>query len=262
MPERVMAERVTGERVMRAEGEVSRCGPAGWDAVVKSSESERRVREEAVGTYVMLMLVVVVVVAVVTSKGNHSEEAEIIVCRMKNGNGHILCVPGQRLCEASSSHVGGEGTYTFNKYIYASLIGRVVVEPQRDLHIVKVTSGQQGTVMPEAGSIVTCRVLSVNPSQATVSIICGTVRKQNVRDHQIDTVEMYNCFRPDDIILAVVMSLGDLRNYELSTARSELGVVTAHCEEGHPLVPASWTTMKCKCRMEKRKVAKVMPPKT
>ncbi|XP_045103410.1 exosome complex component CSL4-like [Portunus trituberculatus] len=192
---------------------------------------------------------------------------------MKNGNGHILCVPGQRLCEASSSHVGGEGTYTFNKYIYASLIGRVVVEPQRDLHIVKVTSGQQGTVMPEAGSIVTCRVLSVNPSQATVSIICvgpnklhtpvsGTVRKQNVRDHQIDTVEMYNCFRPDDIILAVVMSLGDLRNYELSTARSELGVVTAHCEEGHPLVPASWTTMKCKCRIEKRKVAKVMPPKT
>lgn len=63
----------------------------------------------------------------------------------------------------------------------------------------QVTSGQQGTVMPEAGSIVTCRVLSVNPSQATVSIICvgpnklhtpvsGTVRKQNVRDHQIDTV--------------------------------------------------------------------------
>lgn len=176
-----------------------------------------------------------------------------------------------------------------------------------------MTSGQQGTVMPEAGSVVTCRVLSVNPSQATVSIICvgpnklhtpvsGTVRKQNVRDHQIDTVshliqdqweelkcilllhwpkhckvtehesdpflffllqvEMYNCFRPDDIILAVVMSLGDLRNYELSTAGTELGVVTACCEEGHPLVPASWTTMKCKCRVEKRKVAKVMPPKT
>ena len=57
---------------------------------------------------------------------------------MKSGNGHILCIPGQRLCEATSSHVGGEGTYTFNKYIYASLIGRVVVEPQRDLHVVKV----------------------------------------------------------------------------------------------------------------------------
>lgn len=55
--------------------------------------------------------------------------------------------------------------------------------------------------MPEAGSIVTCRVLSVHPNQATVSIICvgpnkmhspvsGTVKKQNVRDHQIDAVSL------------------------------------------------------------------------
>lgn len=63
--------------------------------------------------------------------------------------------------------------------------------------------GRKGTVMPEAGSIVTCRVLSVNPNQATVSIICvgpnkmhspvsGTVKKQNVRAHMIDTVSIYN----------------------------------------------------------------------
>ncbi|XP_071512790.1 exosome complex component CSL4 [Panulirus ornatus] len=191
---------------------------------------------------------------------------------MKSGNGHIICIPGQRICEASSSHIAGEGTYAFNKYIYASLAGQVTVVPRGDVQVVKVTLGQQGTVMPEAGSIVTCRVLSVNPSKAIVSIICvgpnklhtpvsGTIRKQNVRDHQIDTVEMYDCFRPDDIVLAVVLSLGDMRNYELSTAGTELGVVTAYCEEGHPLVPASWTAMKCKCRTERRKVAKVMPPK-
>ncbi|KAG7171915.1 exosome complex component CSL4-like isoform X2 [Homarus americanus] len=192
---------------------------------------------------------------------------------MKSGNGHILCSPGQRICGASSCLIAGEGTYTFNKYIYASLAGHVTVIPRGEVQVVKVTLGREGTVMPEAGSVVTCRVLSVNPNLTTVSIICvgpnklhspvsGTVRKQNVRDHQVDTVEMYNCFRPDDIILAVVLSLGDLRNYELSTAGTELGVVTAYCEEGHPLVPASWTTMKCKCRTERRKVAKVMPPKS
>ncbi|KAK3882856.1 hypothetical protein Pmani_000388 [Petrolisthes manimaculis] len=190
---------------------------------------------------------------------------------MKSGNGHIVCVPGQRICEAGNTHVGGEGTYTFNNYIYASLPGQVIVTQRGELNVVKVGLGQQGTVMPEAGSIVTCRVLNVSPNLATVSIICvgphklhtpvsGTIRKQNVRDHQIDTVEMYNCFRPDDIILAIVVSLGDLRHYELSTAGTELGVVTARCEDGHPLVPASWTTMKCKCRTERRKVAKVMPP--
>ncbi|XP_068219891.1 exosome complex component CSL4 [Palaemon carinicauda] len=191
---------------------------------------------------------------------------------MKPGNGHITCVPGQRLCEASSNHIAGEGTYSFNKYIYASLAGKVTVTSKGDLQIVKVILGRQGTVMPEAGSVVTCRVLEVNPNQARVSILCvgpnklhspvlGTVRKLNVREHQIDTVEMYNCFRPDDIIIAVVLSLGDIRNYELSTAGPGFGVVTAYCEDGHPLVPTSWTTMRCKCRTERRKVARVMPPK-
>lgn len=67
------------------------------------------------------------------------------------------------------------------------------------MYILQVGLGQQGTVMPEAGSVVTCRVLNVNPNLATVSIICvgphklhtpvsGTIRKQNVREHQIDTV--------------------------------------------------------------------------
>ncbi|CAL4118817.1 unnamed protein product, partial [Meganyctiphanes norvegica] len=192
---------------------------------------------------------------------------------MKNDSGKIQCVPGQRICEATGTQVAGEGTYVFNKYIYASLAGQVTIVPQKDLEVVKVTLGIHGTVLPEAGSIVTCRVQSVNPVMATVSILCvgpqklhtpfqGSVRKQNVRDHQIDTVEMYNCFRPDDIIVARVLSLGDMRNYELSTACNELGVVTAHCEEGHHLVPASWTTMRCQCRTEPRKVAKVVPPKT
>ena len=72
---------------------------------------------------------------------------------------------------------------------------------------------------------------------------------------------MYKCYRPDDIILARVISLGSARNYDLSTAGNELGVVTAHCEERHPFIPISWTEMKCLCRTEKRKVAKVVPPK-
>lgn len=79
---------------------------------------------------------------------------------------------------------------------------------------------------------------------------------------RIPQIEMYECFRPDDIILARVVSLGDARSYELSTSAPELGVVTARCEEGHHMVPASWTSMKCKCRTENRKVAKVVPENT
>ncbi|MCL4144772.1 UNVERIFIED_CONTAM: hypothetical protein GTU68_013034 [Idotea baltica] len=137
----------------------------------------------------------------------------------------------------------------------------------------KVTRGSESSVMPEVGSIVTCRVLGVNPAQASMSILAvgeqmlhtpfqGTLKKPNVRQHQIDAVEMYNCYRPFDIVLGKVLSLGGTRSYEISTAANELGVVTARCEEGHALVPDSWTTMKCVCRTEKRKVAKVVPPQT
>lgn len=43
---------------------------------------------------------------------------------------------------------------------------------------------------------------------------------------------MYKCFRPGDIILARVLSLGDALSYVLTTAENELGVVVATSEAG------------------------------
>lgn len=47
----------------------------------------------------------------------------------------------------------------------------------------------------------------------------------------------------------------------MSTAENELGVVIAHSEHGHPMVPVSWTDMQCIKTFikEPRKVAKVVP---
>ena len=36
----------------------------------------------------------------------------------------------------------------------------------------------------------------------------GQIRKEDVRQSEKDRVEMYKCFRPGDIVLARVMSLG------------------------------------------------------
>lgn len=49
--------------------------------------------------------------------------------------------------------------------------------------------------------------------------------------------------------------------YQLSTAENELGVVIAHSEHGHSMVPISWTEMQCPKTLvkEQRKVAKVIP---
>lgn len=72
---------------------------------------------------------------------------------------------------------------------------------------------------------------------------------------------MYKCFRPGDIVVAKVLSLGDAHSYILSTAENELGVVIATSEAGATLEPISWCKMKCPKTMaeEFRKVAKVQP---
>ena len=43
---------------------------------------------------------------------------------------------------------------------------------------------------------------------------------------------MYKCFRPGDIVIARVISLGDAQSYLLTTAENELGVVIATSEAG------------------------------
>ena len=89
----------------------------------------------------------------------------------------------------------------------------------------------------------------------------GAIRLQDVRATEIDSVVLYDCFRPGDVVVAEVLSLGDARSYHLSTARNELGVVHARAVGGGPMLPASWTTMvdPTTGAVEKRKVAKAAP---
>nr|XP_020033335.1 exosome complex component CSL4 isoform X3 [Castor canadensis] len=75
-------------------------------------------------------------------------------------------------------------------------------------------------------------------------------------------VEIYKSFRPGDIVLAKVISLGDAQsNYLLTTAENELGVVVAHSESGVQMIPISWCEMQCPKTHTKefRKVARVQP---
>lgn len=60
------------------------------------------------------------------------------------------------------------------------------------------------------------------------------------------------------MVRGVVISLGDERNYYVSTARNEFGVVLAVGEGGEQMVPVSWREMRevGSGRVELRKVAK------
>ena len=52
-------------------------------------------------------------------------------------------------------------------------------------------------------------------------------RLQDVRATEVDKLDLYDCFRPGDLVKAEVVSLGDARSYFLSTSKNELGVVYA-----------------------------------
>ena len=176
----------------------------------------------------------------------------------------------------------GSGTYVLNGYIYASLAGfldlnksKAISENTGDKRVsVEVHAPGEETAVPAIGDIVTAKVLSVNQRFAKVMVECvrditlseafrGQIRKEDIREFEKDKVEMYKSFRPGDILLARVLSLGEASSgYLLSTAENELGVVIAKSEEGGvKMIPWSWTEMQCPKTYIKefRKVAKVVP---
>ncbi|XP_016890652.1 exosome complex component CSL4 isoform X1 [Cynoglossus semilaevis] len=198
-----------------------------------------------------------------------------------------LCVPGDKLCSTEDC-MPGTGVYLRHGYIYSSLAGYVIKknegEEVRDmmdvfrstclkLPVISVVRETETQLLPDVGAIVTCKVTSINPRYAKVHILYvgstplkdrfrGTIRKEDVRATEKDKVETYKSFRPGDIVLAKVISLGDVQsNYLLTTAENELGVVVAHSEAGAQMIPISWCEMQCPRTHVKefRKVARVQP---
>ncbi|PRQ41656.1 putative polyribonucleotide nucleotidyltransferase, exosome complex component CSL4 [Rosa chinensis] len=192
------------------------------------------------------------------------------------GNDTELVTPGEKLGRASEFKAG-RGAYVSpdNLTVYASLTGlRHIVSPPPDSPdqrpIVEVTGHKAHGAIPEPGSIVIARVTKVMARMASADIMClgtksvrenftGIIRLQDIRATEIDKVDMHKSFHPGDIVRAIVLSLGDARAYFLSTAKNELGVISAQSAAGVPMVAISWTEMQCPItgQIEHRKVAKV-----
>uniref|UniRef100_A0A2R9BWB6 Exosome complex component CSL4 n=1 Tax=Pan paniscus TaxID=9597 RepID=A0A2R9BWB6_PANPA len=185
------------------------------------------------------------------------------------------CIPGERLCNLEEGSPGS-GTYTRHGYIFSSLAGCLMKSSENGaLPVVSVVRETESQLLPDVGAIVTCKVSSINSRFAKVHILYvgsmplknsfrGTIRLElslNIPVLSLQ-VEIYKSFRPGDIVLAKVISLGDAQsNYLLTTAENELGVVVAHSESGIQMVPISWCEMQCPKTHTKefRKVARVQP---
>ncbi|XP_029886316.1 exosome complex component CSL4 isoform X3 [Aquila chrysaetos chrysaetos] len=158
------------------------------------------------------------------------------------------CPLGERLCSTEEA-TAGSGTYTRHGFIFSSLAG-CLEKRSEDSGVCSINSRFAKVHILYVGS---------TPLKSTFR---GTIRREDIRATEKDKVEVYKSFRPGDIVLAKVISLGDAQsNYLLSTAENELGVVVARSEAGVQMVPISWCEMQCPRTHTKdfRKVARVQP---
>ena len=181
-----------------------------------------------------------------------------------------ILVPGTRIGEVAN-YAAGPGTYVFDDVIYASVLGVKQLSMSADgKATVRIEHNKPASVVPQIGDVITARVLRINTRFAATDILCvgstilpntfpGQIRARDVREFEVDTVEIYKSFRPGDIVKAKIISLGDSRSYYLSTATNDLGVIVAHSAAGSVMVPISWQEMQCPVTNAKelRKVAKV-----
>lgn len=203
-----------------------------------------------------------------------------------------IAIPGQVL-GTLSTHIPGSGTHVSNSNIYASIFGTSVTTPAVSsagkpmISIVRATPPQASlnpnkpSSLPVVGSTVLCRIIRVQQRQAIVSILVvdassssaittyptitsedlqfqAILRKEDVRAYEKDKIILNDMFRVGDIVRATVISLGDERNYYISTAGNDFGVVVATSEQGNAMVPTSWREMRdvVTGKGEARKVAK------
>ncbi|GER51316.1 exosome complex component CSL4 [Striga asiatica] len=169
---------------------------------------------------------------------------------MKEREEENFVTPGEVLGK-SSELKPGKGAYVsaHDNNVYSSLTGfRSISCPATDSDDPRPTvevSGHkaQGPVTKVMAKMASADIICVGPKSVREKFT-GIIRQQDVRATEIDK-----------------LSLGDARAYYLSTAKNELGVVSAESVAGTTMIPISWTEMQCPStgQIELRKVAKIGP---
>ncbi|KAG7389029.1 Exosome complex component CSL4 [Phytophthora boehmeriae] len=146
-----------------------------------------------------------------------------------------VAVPGQRLATADGKLKAGGGTYARDGAIFASIFGKWKIS-ENTVEVTRANKTVGSAQVLRLGDVVICRVVKITSRQVMVDILCvgetvlkeafpGTIRLEDVRNHDIDKLVMEEVFSPNMLVKAAVLSFGDTRSYFLSTAKPGLGVV-------------------------------------
>lgn len=116
---------------------------------------------------------------------------------------------------------------------------------------IQVKSYKLAEPVIEINSLVHCKVIKLFSTQVVCDILTvgdiplksynvpkGVIKKEDIVVADVD-VPIYELFRVGDIVRAEIVSLGDSKQYYLSTRNSDLGVTHALSLAGNVLVPIS-----------------------
>lgn len=173
-----------------------------------------------------------------------------------------LVIPGDLLGTAEE-FVPGRGTYEDRGKIYSALLGHRAVDP-RD-RAVRVDALHPVPVVHD-DDLVYGRVDEVKSAMAIVTILAAATSSRTVPGTPEGTVHISKAkdgytealgdeFQPGDLIVARVLQSHP--SIKLSTAASDLGVVSARCSSCHALLAHDKNELRCpRCgNREHRKTA-------
>jgi len=173
-----------------------------------------------------------------------------------------LVLPGDYI-GAAEEYLPGHGTYENRGRIYASILGKPVVDP-RD----RTVRVQARNAIPEIvdGDLVYARVDELKAAMAICTVVGTATSRRTVPGNPEGTVHISKAkdgyteslsgeFAVGDILLARVLQAHP--SIKLSTATATLGVVSARCQLCHALLTPGPKELVCpRCgNRERRKIA-------
>ena len=177
-------------------------------------------------------------------------------------NGSFVC-PGDVLLKDAADNTFDlcGGCYLDEKMdvVRASLVGILSIDdiladndgPRLKLCVKSSKNEVSSETVIDVGDKVICRVVRISMNLTNVEILSvgdcalhnspkGIIRREDVRLSDIEKLVMHECFRPGDIVRGVVISLGDSRQYYLSTSDADHGVLDArNLISGNMMEPVS-----------------------
>ena len=178
-----------------------------------------------------------------------------------------FALPGTKLGTTSDLRAG-LGAYERDGQVFSSLTGIVHLEEagqkrkrtrddRPEVSVQHYRGKSAAAQVPTVGQIIMGRVTRVSSSTASLDIVVvddeilnqpcsGVIRTEDVYPAGLDIkIELYRCFKLGDVVRARILSLGDARQYYLSTAEPECGVTWTRSASGSVMLPVAWNEVAC-----------------